>query len=61
MKILVDEEGKKTVLSLVDAAVRSGGFPSAQQVFAVVSAIQLIDPPYRPKADEKPSAEAPKC
>ena len=50
MIIRVDEAGRKTVLSLVDVAIKAGAFQGVRHIAEVTNSIQLIEPE---KKDEK--------
>jgi len=52
MQILVDEEGKAAVISLMDAAVKSGAFANTQQVLSIAAAIKPLP---GPKQDNPPA------
>jgi len=59
MIILVDQEGERVVKSLVDIALKAGGFSNLGAVNAIVKAVKIIPPQGKktPKEDEKNTLE----
>jgi len=54
MMIQVDNDGMKTVLSLIDVAIKAGAFQGRQQIAEVTNSIQVIKPEETPETNIVP-------